>query len=238
MKKICLIVAIGVLSATMSSASEYEAFTRDLVKPYSFYKKSLSLTSKKEDADKAKAALASFAESWGKFAAIYANDPPKKLAGVKDFAAIIKRPVEVAKQSADYLSAGNIGRAHTVLEEVRYLMWDMRVRSGIVSLADKANDFHEVMEVVFNQAALAQDPEDIQRVSERYAPWFLLKWDEQALASDIPSIQKEFNPAFVEGRKAVVDYLEALKQGNPIEAKKRSGAVKNAYKTIWMLDTL
>lgn len=34
MRKRCLIVAIGVLSATMSSASEYEAFIRDLVKPY------------------------------------------------------------------------------------------------------------------------------------------------------------------------------------------------------------
>jgi len=237
-KKTSLFVAIGIISATMSFASEYEAFTRDLAKPYSFYKKSLALTSKKDDADKAKVALTSFMESWGKLAAIYATDPPKKFAGIQDFAARIKRPVEVAKQSVDYLNAGNIGRAHTVLEEVRYLMWDMRVRSGIVSLADKANDFHEVMEVVFNQAALAKEPEDAQRVYERYAPWFLLKWDEQALAPDVTSVQKDFNPAFAEGRKNVVDYLEALKQGNPAEAKKRTGAVKNAYKSIWMLDTL
>jgi hypothetical protein len=238
MKKLSLIVVICVMSATMSFASEYETFTRDLAKPYSFYKKSLSLTSKKEDADKAKAALASFAESWGKFATIYANDPPKKLAGVHDFASKIKRPVDVAKQSAEYLNSGNIGRAHTVLEEVRYLMWDMRIRSGIVSLADKANDFHEVMEVVFNQVGLAKEPEDAQRVYERYAPWFLLKWDEMALAPDVTSVHKDFNPAFAEGRKNVIDYLDALKQGNPAEAKKRAGAVKNAYKTIWMLDTL
>lgn len=237
MKNVALFIAITIMTATLSYASEYESFTRDLVKPYNFYKKSLSLTSKKEDADKAKVALVSFQESWDKFSAQYANDPPKKLSGVQDFATRIKRPVEIARQSAEYLKAGNVGRAHTVLEEVRYLMWDLRVRSGVVSLADKANDFHEVMEVVLNQVASAKEPEDAQRVYERYAPWMLLKWDELALAQDLGSVRMEFNPAFAEGKKNVAGYLDALRDGNVSEAKKRSGSVKNAYKRIWMIDS-
>jgi len=237
-QKLLLLAAIALMTTSISHASEYAAFTRDLAQPYSFYKKSLALTTRKEDADKAKAALASFTESWNKLAAIYSNDPPAAFTGIKDFPARIKRPVEVAKQSADYLKAGNIGRAHTVLEEVRYLLWEMRVSVGIVSLADKANDFHEVMEVVLSKAATAQEPEDLQRVYERYGRWFLLKWDDMAFAPDVRSVQKDFGPAFSEGRQELVIYLNALKDGNIAEAKKRSSSVKGAYKKIWMMDAI
>lgn len=82
------------------------------------------------------------------FAAKYANDVPKPFAGIRDFSTRIKRPVAVGKQATEYLAAGNVGHAHTVLEEVSYLMWEMRVNSAVVSLSDEANDFHEAMEIV------------------------------------------------------------------------------------------
>lgn len=238
MKNMINVLIIGVLTSGIASASEYKAFTRDLVQPYNYFKQSLMLTSKKDDADKAKAALASFADSWEKFATVYANDPPVQLSTISDFSTRIKRPVAVARLASDYLKAGNIGRAHTVLEEVRYLMWDMRVRAGIVSLSDKANDFHEAMEVIFDHADSAKEPEDVQRVYERYAPWFLIKWDEMALASDLAAVNKEFDSAFKEGRSVIISYLDALKRGDSAEAKKISGGVKGAYKKIWMLNNI
>ena len=236
MRKVIVLLLAGVLCAGGAHASEYAAFTRDLVQPYDFYKKSLSLTSKKEDAEKAKAAIASFIDTWEKFSATYAADVPKPFAGISDFPTRIKRPVAVGRQAAEYLKAGNVGRAHTVLEEVRYLMWEMRVKSGIVSLSDKANDFHEAMEVVLDHAAAAKEPEDAQRVFERYGAWFLIKWDDMANAPDTASVKKAFDPAFEEGRKTVVAWLDALKQGDTATAKKLSGSVKGAYKKVWMLD--
>jgi hypothetical protein len=236
MKKIILLFLAGVLCAGAAQASEYAAFTRDLVQPYDYYKKSLSLTSKKEDAEKAKAAIASFIDTWEKFSVTYAADVPKPFAGISDFPTRIKRPVAVGRQAAEYLKAGNVGRAHTALEEVRYLMWEMRVKSGIVSLSDKANDFHEAMEVLLDHAAEAKEPEDAQRVFERYGAWFLIKWDDMANAPDTASVKKSFDPAFEEGRKAVVAWLDALKQGDAATAKKLSGSVKGAYKKVWMLD--
>ena len=236
MKKVILLFVAGVMCAGAAQASEYSAFTRDLVQPYDFYKKSLSLTSKKEDAEKAKAAIASFIDTWDKFSATYAADVPKPFTGIRDFSSRIKRPVEVGRQAAEYLKAGNVSRAHTALEEVRYLMWEMRVKSGIVSLSDKANDFHEAMEVVLDHAADAKEPEDAQRVFERYGAWFLIKWDDMANAPDTASVKKAFDPAFEEGRKAVVAYLDTLKQGDAATAKKLSGSVKGAYKKVWMLD--
>jgi hypothetical protein len=236
MKNVLLLLVAGILFAGSAHASEYAAFTRDLIKPYDHFKKSLSLTSKKEDAEKAKVSIAAFIETWGVLAAKYANDVPAPLAGISDFSTRIKRPVEVGRQAAEYLKAGNVSRAHTVLEEVRYLMWEMRVKSGISSLSDKANDFHEAMEILLEQTAAAKEPEDVQRVYERYAAWFLIKWEDHANATDIVSVKKAFDPAFVEGRLAITSYLDALKKGDVAGAKKLTGGVKSAYKKLWSLD--
>lgn len=235
MKKIMSLLVGGVLCAGVASASEYSAFTRDLAQPYDFFKQSLALTSKKEDTEKAKAAIASFVESWSTLAAKYEDDVPKPLTGIRDFSSRIKRPAEIGRQAAEYLKAGNVGRAHSVLEEVRYLMWEMRVKSGIVSLSDKANDFHEAMEIVLNHAADAKDPADAKRVFERYGAWFLIKWDDLLNAPDTESVRKALDPAFKDGRNTVTVFLDSLKQGDVAQAKKLSGSVKSAYKRVWML---
>jgi hypothetical protein len=235
MKKFLLLVVV-IMFAGAAQASEYAAFTNDLVKPYDFFKKSLALTSKKEDAEKAKSAISSFIETWGTFSAKYSGDVPKPFAGISDFSVIIKRPVEIGKLAAEQLKAGNIAQAHSTLEEVRYLMWEMRVKSGVVSLTDKANDFHEAMELVLDHASDVKSAEDAKKVFVRYGAWFLIKWDDLSNADDIASVRKSFDPAFAEGRKTVVSYLDALKQGDLVQAKKLSGSVKGAYKKVWMLD--
>ncbi len=235
MKKVLLLLVVGVLLAGESPASEYSVFTHDLVQPYDFFKQSLALTSKKENAEKAKSAITSFIETWKPFAAKYAEDIPKPFAGIRDFSSRIKRPVEIGKMAAEHLKSGDVGRAHTVLEEVRYLMWDMRVKSSIVSLSDKANDFHEAMEIVLGHAATAQEPADARKVFERYGAWFLIKWDDMLNAPDTESVKKDFDPAFADGRNTIVAFLDSLKQGKVAESRKLSGDVKSAYKKVWML---
>lgn len=236
MKKILALSVVSVMFCGMSYASEYSTFTKDLIKPYDHFKKSLSLTSKKEDIDKAKITVASFVETWSELASKYANDKPNALVGVNDFSSKINRPIAVGKEAASQLEAGNVKQAHEVLEEVRYLMWDMRIKSGIVSVSDKANDFHEAMEILLDLSNAAKEPSDAHKIYERYAAWFLIKWDDMANASDIASVKAPFDSAFADGRKAVVSYLEALKNGDLAAAKKFSGGVKEGYKKVWGLD--
>jgi len=236
MRKILSFVVAVVISAGVAHASEYAAFTSDLVTPYDFYKKSLALTTKKEDAEKAKSAINSFVEAWSPFAAKYSADRPKPFIRITDFSARIKRPTEIGKQAAEQLKAGNIAQAHAALEEVRYLLWEMRIKSGIVSLSDKANDFHEAMELVLDHAGEAKSADDAKKIFSRYGAWFLIKWDDMANADDIASVRKSFEPAFTEGRKTVVSYLDTLQQGDLTQVKKLSGSVKGAYKRVWMLD--
>lgn len=236
MKKTVLFFILCSILTGVANASEYSVFTKDLVKPYDFYKKSLALTTNKDEAAKAKAALGSFIEEWKGFAVKYANDPPKQFAAVSDFSAKIKRPAEVGRISLELLNSGEMNKSHMVLEEVRYLLWEMRVNADIISLTDKANDFHEALEVVLSHAGEATSAEDAKKICYRYGAWFLIKWDDMANADDIASVKSDFAPAFAEGRKTVVKYLDTLKQGDYAQARKLAGSVKSAYKKVWMLE--
>jgi|JI10StandDraft_1071094.scaffolds.fasta_scaffold167417_3 hypothetical protein len=224
------------LTAGSAGASEYADFLRDMASPYGQYRQSLVLTSSKDHADKAQQAITSFTQGWEAVATKYAGDAPRPFAGISDFSAKIQRPVAVGKEALALMKEGKVARAHAALEEVRYLLWDMRVRSGINSIADKSNDFHEAMEVVLDHAAAAKSADELMEVGERYAAWLSIKWEDHALAGDLAAIRKDFDPAFADGRKAVGDYLGALRKGDLEAAKKLSGGVKNAYKKLWALD--
>ena len=222
--------------ATPALAAEYADFLRDIASPYAQYRQALVLSSNKDNAEKAQQAVAQFTQGWERVATVYANDPPKPMAGIADFASKIRRPIEVGKDAQALLKDGKVARAHSVLEEIRYLLWDMRVRSGINALADRANDFHEAMEVILDHAAAAKTSEELVEVGNRYGSWFSIKWEEHALAGDIAPLRKEFDAAFAEGRKSVDLYLAALRSGDLDAAKKLSSGVKNAYKRLWALD--
>jgi hypothetical protein len=226
---------IGVMSQS-ALAAEYADFLRDLAEPYAHYRQSLVLTSNSSTIDKATQEVSQFALGWERLATRYAGDPPKPFAGITDFKTRIARPLEISKEAAALLKQGKVNQAHAVLEEVRYLLWDMRIRSGINSIADKANDFHEVMEVVLDHAAAATDSEELKSVATRYGSWFLIKWDEHALASDLATVRAEFDNKFADGRKVIVSYIAALGSGDREAARKLAGPVKNAYKAIWAID--
>jgi len=217
-------------------ASDYADFLRDMAQPYGQYRQSLSLTSNTDNANKAMQAITQFTQGWETIAAKYATDVPKPFANNVDFAAKITRPIVVGKEALVLMQEGKVARAHLALEEVRYLLWDMRVRAGLNSITDKSNDFHEAMEIIFDQSSSAKNAEELISVGERYGAWLAIKWEDHALADDLALIRKEFDPAFSEGRKAVADYLDALRGGNIDAANKLSRGVKNAYKKMWALD--
>lgn len=75
MKKMLCYTIAGWFCSIPYKVRFYATFTKDLIKPYDHFKKSLSLT-KKEDIDKAKVAVAFFVETWSELATKYANDTP------------------------------------------------------------------------------------------------------------------------------------------------------------------
>lgn len=231
-----LTLATILMTPVFSSASEYTDFTKELAAPYSHFKKALSLTSKKDDAEKAKEAIANFMAGWEKVAVKYGKDVPSVFSATENFPALIARPVEIGRNAAALMEKGEIAAAHKALEEVRYLMWSLRVRNGIVALADKANSFHEAMEIVLDKGDEAKGADALKSVDERFGPWLAVSWEEVALAPVAANQAAAIAVVMVEGRSAIAALRKAMGSGDRQAVKSSGTAVKNAYKKIFFMD--
>lgn len=216
-------------------ASEYAIYTKDIVEPYGLYKKSLALTSKKKNQEKAIAVVQKFINSWGVLANKYANDVPDLLSQTDDFSSKIKRPVAVGEEALAMLKAGKVKEAHSNLEEIRYSLWRMRVDAGIISLNDKINDFHEAMEIVLDGIAEDSSSEQLQHLGNRYGDWLAIKWAEVGTTNNSVADKDAFSLSIKDGHNTILKLLEALKKGNAVEAMKAGGKVKKSYKAVFFL---
>ena len=234
--KLIAVLMLALILPVAAWASEYEAFSRDIMKPYGFYKKSLALTSKEKNQEKAVVVVQKFISSWEKFADKYAQDIPDRLRRVANFSATIKRPVLVGKEALELLQAGEVKKSHHRLEEVRYLLWRMRVEAGVTSLNDKVNDFHEAMEIVLDGIAKDGSPEHLRHLGNRYGAWLAIKWAEVAAAGTSASDQKAFSGAVADGEQAIAGLIEILKKGADAAAAQKAGKkIKKSYKAVFFL---
>ena len=232
------LIALGIfLLATsgLAMASQYDDFTKDIMQPYGLYKKSLALTSKSKNKEKAIAVVHKFISSWEAFAQKYAHDVPDRLRPTENFGDKISRPVVVGEEALVMLKAGQVKQAHTHLEEVRYSLWRMRTDAGIVSLNDKVNDFHEAMEIMIDGMKQNNSAEHLQYLGHRYSQWLAIKWAELGLENDSVVDKSAFAKVINNGEKAIIKLSEVLKEGNAVEAKKAIGMVKKGYKSIFFL---
>ena len=176
-----------------------------------------------------------FIVSWGGLAEKYATDVPDRLQRTADFDEKIRRPVAVGKLALESLRAGEVKKAHHQLEEVRYLLWRMRVDAGIVSLNDKINDFHEAMEVVLDHISEESSADTLRHLEKRYGAWMAIKWAEITPADYSGSDKEAFAMKVTNGHNAIAELRESLKKGAAAEAKKAGGKVKKSYKGIFFL---
>jgi hypothetical protein len=231
-----LLATFFIILPSRALAAEYADFLTDLAGPYAHYRQSLVLTSNSNNIDKAMEAIVQFRNGWKDLVVRYAADPPQPFAKITDYSNKIQKPLKTSQDALDLIKSGKVAQAHTVLEEVRYLLWSMRVDAGIHSIADKANDFHEAMEIILDQAAAAKSAEDLRAAETRYGEWLAIKWEEHALAADLASVRRDFDIALADGRSTIVEFRAKLRSGNIEAAKKMAGAIKNAYKKMWALD--
>lgn len=224
---------------TFSIAADYDQFRQDAVAAYGFYKKALSLTSKSDKQKKSIETVEKFLNSWTILADKYAQDAPAPFTHLTDYSKRMKKPLAIGKQALDELKSGEIASAHSTLEGVRYLLWNMRTVSGQVSLSDKVNDFHEVMEIVLDLMHKEESATNYRKVENRYGAWLEIKWEEHAMAStDVFSDEREtFKQAMTAGHKAVSELRAGLAAGDTKAANAAGKKVKKAYKTIFFLNS-
>jgi hypothetical protein len=230
-----LLIMIGLAVPNFAGAADYTTYQKDVMEPYGFYKKGIALTSKKKNLEKAIPVVQKFIDGWSGIVEKYQGNPPQEFQQIALFQEKLSRPVAVGQEALELLQDGKVAEAHLALEEVRYLLWAMRVDAGIVSLNDKINDFHEAMEVILDKAAENKDAAHLQHVGERYGAWVALKWEAVAGVDYTAEDRAVFEKAVVAGRNAFAGLRDALKKGDSELAKKNGGMVKKSYKTIFFL---
>lgn len=234
MKKIVLILLFIIALPSGIFASDYKDFTQDLIKPYGFYKKSLSLTHTKGKEAKARVMIPKFISAWQVFAKTYANDKPDAFASIDGFATKISKPVEIGKKAFVLLEAGKVDLAHVELEKVRYILWEMRVKSYIVCIEDKLNDFHEVMEVTLDDIEESQRKGKLSKYGCSIRDlWLAIKWEEVAQSKGSGCDKQRFEKAVEEGRNAIKGLIKAREKGDLEGASKSCKAIKKSFKKIF-----
>lgn len=231
-----IVICVFLLSIpALALSSEYSVFKKDIIEPYGDYKKSLALTSKVKNKDKAISEVQKFVNAWNALAEKYTNDVPEPFVNLEGFSKKISRPITVGKEALELLRAGEVKKAHEVLEEVRYLLWRMRVDVGIVSLNDKVNDFHEAMEIVLDGVKKDDSTQNLKYLGNRYGEWLRIKWAETGTANDSVVDKEGFENVIKKGQAAIATLIDALKNGDAAGAKKAGGSVKKNYKAIFFL---
>ena len=218
-------------------AADFSTFQHDSVEAYGYYKKALSLTSKPDTQKKSIATMEKFMSSWKVFAGKHKQNAPEPFTALPNYADLIDRPLTIGQQVLDELEDGQIKTAHSTLEEIRYLLWKMRTDAGIVSLSDKVNDFHEVMEIVLDKMHEEQSAENFRSVGKRYGAWMEIKWEEQASMDVFAAERDTFEQGMQSGRHAITELRSQLSKGDIKAAKAAGKKVKKAYKAIFFLDS-
>ena len=222
---------------TFSLATDYAKFQHDSVEAYGYYKKALALTSKPDKQKKSIATMEKFMNSWEVLADKYKSKPPEPFSTLNNFSELIEKPLAIGQQALYELKDGQIKVAHSTLEEIRYLLWKMRTDAGLVTLSDKVNDFHEVMEIVLDKMHEDVSAENFSKIGERYGAWMEIKWEEQAGMDVFTAERDTFKKAMINGRNAIAELRSQLTAGN-IEAANAAGIrVKKAYKAVFFLDS-
>jgi hypothetical protein len=236
MKKvfIVLLVVFLYLSGT-THASQYQRFKTDIIEPYSYYKKSLALTSKKKNQDKAVYNLEKFVDTWSTFAKKYEHDIPDELKQVNNFNSKINQPYQIAQEALEMLKNNKTKASHIHLEQIRYVLWKMRVDAGIISLNDKINDFHEAMEIVLNGISKGKSPDSLKYLGNRYGKWLEIKWAEVGREVSGVEDKQPFKSAHANGKTAINELYQALINGHFNEARSAGQKLKKSYKAIFFL---
>lgn len=107
------------------------------------------------NADKSRAALASFSAKWSRLSLEHVGPPPQ-YADDPDYAKTVSSIAAIAEAAAKDVEAGALPKAHETLEAIRDEIGALHERNGIVSFSDRMNAYHAKMEEILGKDYAAQ----------------------------------------------------------------------------------
>jgi len=231
MKKILLVLFTVVFASSVYGA-EYKDFAKDLQPAYKEWKKSLGVTSANKKEESIKVGKA-FLTKWKEFKAKYYKNVPVEFKGIESYQSDLNRIEEVAGKAVAEMERGQVIHSHETLEEVRYILWNLRARAGIETLNDKLNDYHEIMEIVLESTELVDNEKQLQMLAAKQGVWMKIKWNEIISFIKKNGYGSEILKAAENEKKAVEEYLKYARAGNIDKADMTSKPIKINFKKVF-----
>ena len=158
-----MILTVGAVSAACAGpVSEFEASYRAM---YASYRAALFATNAGDPA-KATEALAGFSDQWTALTATYGAAPPPHYADDPLWSETIAAVTASVDEAGSSVAAGELPKAHEILEEVRENFSELHARNGIETFSDRMNAYHAEMEVTLGMDAGALDAADMPALIE------------------------------------------------------------------------
>jgi hypothetical protein len=239
------IISLLIVFTLVLTAGSALAASMDLVKDMAAIDRvfipCLSLTNMNKVGPATKA-VTELKKLWADFSSRHAKAMP----GDSDWTGDLEMAAEAIAEAHEAISQSKDSEgAHHSLEEVRFIMLQMRIRNNVPYYLDYLNQYHEVMEPLIHGAAekapSAWSTGDVQNLQNNAAE-ALTAWNLAAQAKLDPAIWdlkpgqvKKLKEAYAQGGHNLSTLVEALNNGDKQTAAKALKKVKPYYSKCFKL---
>lgn len=230
------IISVGAVLGLMSSAAFAGPFgdaETALRAVYAQYRVALFATNA-GNAERSAKALTAFGDGWAGVTPILAAAPQYE--GDNKAAATFAAVADLATKANAAVAAGDLARAHAVLEEVREKIAALHQRNGIEGFSDRMNAYHGAMERVLGlEVAKLETPAGLETAAELAGMLALTAKD--IANHPAPEAEAEaagYAPLSTAFQASVQAYVAAVRAGDVAAIKAAIGALKPAYSRFFV----
>ena len=146
--RLCALLAILLaLSSPAIAASPHADAEAAVRAAYADYRTALFMTNQK-DAKASLSSIEAFRAKWSALTEAWTRVAPPQYAADPGLQKTLRRVGDIAGEATRIASAGELAKAHEVLEEIRDQLAALRARNGVTTFSDRMNAYHEQMERV------------------------------------------------------------------------------------------
>lgn len=231
-----LAIALLLSAAAMAGAAAVPSHHADaeaaVRAAYADYRTALFMTNQK-DVKASVAAIGAFREKWAALASAWRRTPPPQYAADPLLAKTLTTVATINDEAGRIAAAGDLAKAHEVLEAIRDEIGALRARNGVTSFSDRMNAYHEQMERILLDGYDGFSPAGLPRLRDDSAVLAYLAESLDRAKSNLPP-----DPALDAAIGAVVESVRnlrsALLQGDLARIREAVPALKAPYSKAFL----
>lgn len=219
-----VLILMTLSTASLASENRFKLFNEDVMQAYSAYRIALFQTNMK-DMEKSQNSVQKFQQNWTKIIDVYGTAPPETFSSDPQWETTLKNISSIARKSAEEIKNNELAAAHETLEAIRDELSDLRRRNSVIIFSDHINNYHAVMEKLFEPKYKPENLDD-KTISHIRMQQGKLNYLAEAITRNAPEAYQQ-DQKYQKLQKVLMnslDQLDAALTAN--DPEKIAGAIK------------